>query len=251
MLRDFLSQLDQRQRRLRDLAHAEEENRQIVAMLIHNARNQVAGLSGIVEMIGTAENLADMERVRALVQEGREHFRQAVVSFSQLTDLAMRLALSDSRFEPRLKEMPVEQLYLEVLRHYPAELVLMGDWRQASSAVQVDIGIFHQVLENLVNNAFKYGHPRAFPLRICFDVQAGRLQVLVEDRGEGFQQPEDLLFQLGYRGEQSGRVAGHGLGLAFCKRMIGRMGGKVFARNNDDGVGATFGFDLPIYLKKD
>ena len=39
---------------------------------------------------------------------------------------------------------------------------------------------------------------------------------------------------------------GTGLGLFISKSIIEAHGGKIWAENNHDGVGATFGFSLPI-----
>ena len=39
---------------------------------------------------------------------------------------------------------------------------------------------------------------------------------------------------------------GTGLGLFISKNIIEAHGGKIWAKNNDDGKGATFSFSLPI-----
>jgi signal transduction histidine kinase len=39
---------------------------------------------------------------------------------------------------------------------------------------------------------------------------------------------------------------GTGLGLFICKNIVEAHGGKIWAKNNDDGKGATFSFSLPL-----
>jgi signal transduction histidine kinase len=39
---------------------------------------------------------------------------------------------------------------------------------------------------------------------------------------------------------------GTGLGLFICKGIIKAHGGKMWAKNNEDGKGATFAFSLPL-----
>jgi len=39
---------------------------------------------------------------------------------------------------------------------------------------------------------------------------------------------------------------GTGLGLYICKNIIEAHHGKIWAKNNNDGKGATFSFSLPL-----
>ena len=47
----------------------------------------------------------------------------------------------------------------------------------------------------------------------------------------------------------SGR-GGTGLGLYISKNIVDAHGGKIWAKNNEDGKGATFSFSLPIYKEQ-
>ena len=73
------------------------------------------------------------------------------------------------------------------------------------------------------------------------------VQVNVKDSGEGIE-PEIMskLFSKFVRKQKSGT----GLGLYISKNIIEAHGGKIWARNNSNGKGATFSFTLPISLRR-
>ena len=44
--------------------------------------------------------------------------------------------------------------------------------------------------------------------------------------------------------------SGTGLGLYISKSIVEAHGGRIWAENNSDGIGATFSFSLPISQNK-
>jgi two-component system OmpR family sensor kinase len=63
-----------------------------------------------------------------------------------------------------------------------------------------------------------------------------QLELRIRDHGPGVPQDElDLLFRPFFRGTNAAQAGGHGLGLAIVQRVMQAHGGKVVARNADDG----------------
>ncbi|MFV8750038.1 DUF4118 domain-containing protein [Nannocystaceae bacterium ST9] len=104
------------------------------------------------------------------------------------------------------------------------------------------------VLSNLIENALRYGGD---PIEIRAAREGDAIAVRVLDRGPGLD--EHTLahafekFQRGLVGERKGGPGsgGAGLGLAIVRSLVEASGGRVWARNRDDGRGAEFGFTLP------
>jgi CheY-like chemotaxis protein len=104
-----------------------------------------------------------------------------------------------------------------------------------------------QVLSNLLNNAAKYteagGH-----IRLAAKPQDGSVEISVIDNGMGIP-PETLpkIFQMFTQGDGSIERAqgGLGVGLALTKRLIELHGGRITARSEGPGRGATFVVQLP------
>jgi PAS domain S-box-containing protein len=104
-----------------------------------------------------------------------------------------------------------------------------------------------QLLLNLISNAVKYRH-KARPARIHVSAQQrGREWVVsVADNGIGID-AEDLeqIFGLFKRLHTYKQYPGTGIGLALCKRVAERHGGRIWVESQP-GEGSTFFVSLPV-----
>ena len=102
--------------------------------------------------------------------------------------------------------------------------------------------MMHRAVSNLIDNAIKYS-PDDAPVSVV--VRGGRIEVT--DRGEGIASDDlDLVFDRFYRSPKARTRPGNGIGLAIVQRVADLHGGEVWARNNDDDVGATVGFSVSM-----
>lgn len=109
-----------------------------------------------------------------------------------------------------------------------------------------DAGLLRAVLENLLNNAWKYSAKQAAAeIRVGQQTDAaGNRVFFVQDNGAGFDMAfSDKLFQPFERLHTEVEFAGTGVGLATVSRIITRHGGRVWAESAP-GLGATFYFTL-------
>jgi PAS domain S-box-containing protein len=109
-----------------------------------------------------------------------------------------------------------------------------------------DPRLLQRVLENLLNNAYKFTAKRALA-RIEFGVAPqgdGRVAYFVRDNGIGFDMAyADQLFGAFHRLHGAKEYPGTGIGLATVERIIHRHGGQVWAEGTEN-TGATFYFTL-------
>jgi signal transduction histidine kinase len=66
----------------------------------------------------------------------------------------------------------------------------------------------------------------------------------MKDPGKGI---DDNIFPRLFSKFVTKSFQGTGLGLFICKGIIEAHGGQIWAKNNSDGLGAIFSFDLPVY----
>lgn len=102
------------------------------------------------------------------------------------------------------------------------------------------------VFENLINNALKYRSPER-PLTVHVEArrQGDDWVFSFTDNGIGIEpQYFDRIFELFKRLHPHHRIPGHGIGLAYCKRVVESLGGKMWV-TSEYGKGSTFSFTLP------
>jgi light-regulated signal transduction histidine kinase (bacteriophytochrome) len=98
----------------------------------------------------------------------------------------------------------------------------------------------------MVANAIKYRRPEVAPhIRITAQREGAFWHLRVDDNGEGFD-PSYAERIFGVFKRLHGReVEGTGIGLALCRRIVERHGGRIWAESAGEGQGATFHFTLP------
>lgn len=105
-----------------------------------------------------------------------------------------------------------------------------------------------QLFQNLVANAIKFKHPDRRP-EIFVDVEdRGREWLFtVKDNGIGFDEAySDKIFEIFKRLNKRDEYPGSGMGLAICKNIVERHGGKIWA-DSVPNQGTTFFFTLKKY----
>jgi PAS domain S-box-containing protein len=103
-----------------------------------------------------------------------------------------------------------------------------------------------QVLQNLIANAIKFRREGVTPrVHVSAERMDGAWVVSVADNGIGLDPEQaDRLFQIFQRLHTEAEYPGLGIGLALCRRIVERHGGRMWVESTP-GQGATFSFTLP------
>jgi light-regulated signal transduction histidine kinase (bacteriophytochrome) len=110
--------------------------------------------------------------------------------------------------------------------------------------VMADPGQLHQLLQNLVSNAIKFRREEAPHIVVTAIPDGAQWSFSVSDNGIGLEQRfAERIFQMFQRLHERGRYEGSGIGLAICKRIVERHGGRIWVESTPD-VGSTFHFTL-------
>jgi signal transduction histidine kinase len=121
-------------------------------------------------------------------------------------------------------------------------------FRAMPSPVRGDPVRLTQVVANLLSNAVRYTPPDGH-VEVTVDVEGAEAVLRVRDDGAGMS-PELLsrAFELFERGDPDpivGDTGGLGVGLALCRMLVERHGGRIEAASDGPGRGSTFEVRLP------
>jgi two-component system CheB/CheR fusion protein len=110
--------------------------------------------------------------------------------------------------------------------------------------VEAEEVLLMQLFQNLISNSIKYRGHDAPRVHVSAERDATGWLFAVRDNGMGID-PEDCKRVFGmFKRLHGSEIPGTGIGLALCKRVIDRQGGRIWVES-EAGHGATFKFTIP------
>jgi len=109
--------------------------------------------------------------------------------------------------------------------------------------VHTNRGLLGQLLQNLISNAIKFHAAGPPVVHVGAKRRVDGWELAVRDNGLGIgADDQQRVFRMFERVTSS--VPGTGVGLALCKRAIGKLGGRIWL-DSAPGAGTTFYFTIP------
>ncbi len=229
--------------RARDLEIANRDLESFSYSVSHDLKAPLRAVSGFSQILVERHRSGlqpEAARLLSLVQENAARMGQLIDEI---------LAFSKAgRGEIRAGEIDIERLVASLVE----ELRPLWEGRALTFKIQTllpaygDAGAVRQVFFNLVSNSIKFTRPRESAIiEIGCQAGGGENTYYVCDNGVGFDgRHVNRLFGLFRRLHGQKEFEGTGIGLAIVKRIVGKLGGRVWAEG-DVGKGATFYFTLP------
>ncbi len=113
-------------------------------------------------------------------------------------------------------------------------------------ALMIDRVQFTQLFQNLIGNALKFHGDQPPRIHVAAEKKDSEWIVSISDNGIGID-PEyaERIFMIFQRLHNRSEYKGTGIGLAICKKIVERHGGRIWVESKP-GQGATFSFTVPL-----
>ena len=240
--------LEQRvKERTSQLELANEELKSFSYSVSHDLRAPLRRVDGFSEML--AESYADV-----LDEEGLDYIRRIRRVSGQMGQLidGMLMLSTASNQELSHEVVDLTRLAREIIQDLRAlELTRNVDvYIEDSLSAVGDSRLLRIVLDNLLNNAWKYTRNKtSVKIEFGSEIIDGFLTFFIRDNGAGFNMAHaGKLFRVFQRLHGGREFEGSGIGLATVQKIIHRHDGRIWAEG-EPGVGATFYFVLGKLIK--
>jgi two-component system sensor histidine kinase VicK len=160
--------------------------------------------------------------------------------------------IESQNFQLEIERFNIFELLSEVISDYTERIKsdnknikLIYDQKDTNHhiLVEADKGRITQVLSNILNNALKFTNEGQIIVDAHENNDKKELIVSITDTGNGINR--DIFTKL-FSKFATKSSQGTGLGLYISKSIIEAHGGRIWAENNKEKMGATFIFTLPI-----
>lgn len=219
----------------------EELRHKVAAALSHDMRTPLSIIVNGAQLISIAPDLGMARNAACKIESnaGRIEKMMAELMDALTFQGGAKLPLNLTRFDIRelvdeVREQYAQSRDSDVAFETSAESVV-GYWCRGS---------IRRALENLINNAIKYGNRGA--VNIMARQTRGRLMLSVHNEGNSIPKDQhDRIFEYLLRGSGPLAAIGWGIGLPFVKIVAEDHGGSI-AVDSSPELGTTFLIDVPI-----
>ncbi|MDW0213892.1 MAG: ATP-binding protein [Nitrososphaeraceae archaeon] len=237
------------------LTYHDKLQKEFIDIAAHEFRTPIQSVLGYSEMIHA--NLKNFDQYfDKIIRNARrlEKLTEDILDVSRIEGNNLQLSKSNFDLNHTIQQL-IEDHQKEAADKNVK--VILDFKKNVPTTIYADEARLQQVFNNLLSNAINFTNNgtviiTAYKAQVDTNVEMGHqdeesIVIEIKDTGSGIN-PEMLprLFEK----FATKSASGTGLGLYISKSIVDSHGGKIWAYNNKDGIGATFTFALPIHQIK-
>ena len=237
------------------LTYHDKLQKEFIDIAAHEFRTPIQSVLGYSEMIHA--NLKNFDQYfDKIIRNARrlEKLTEDILDVSRIEGNNLQLSKSNFDLNHTIQQL-IEDHQKEAADKNVK--VILDFKKNVPTTIYADEARLQQVFNNLLSNAINFTNNgtviiTAYKAQVDTNVEMGHqdeesIVIEIKDTGSGIN-PEMLPRLFEKFATKSG--SGTGLGRYISKSIVDSHGGKIWAYNNKDGIGATFTFTLPIHQIK-
>ena len=232
---------DELEVKARELARSNEELQQFAYVASHDLQEPLRMISSYTQLLG--------RRYGGKLDGDAREFMEFIVDGAARMKQLIEDLLAFSRVGTRgreFQEVASEVALAKALSNLRAAQAASGATvtHGALPVVLADNGQLTQLFQNLIGNSMKFHGQDAPRIHVEGEARDHVWVFTVKDNGIGLDpQYSDRIFMMFQRLHNKEEYPGTGIGLAICKKIVDRHGGRIWVESQP-GEGCAFGFTL-------
>ncbi len=236
--------------RTRELQHAKDvleksnmDLQQFAYVASHDLQTPIRHITSYTQLL--------QKRYSGELDETAGEFIETIVGAAKKMQTLIQDLLAYSRVNNR--ERPFQQVDLNLVFETVIEMLapsIEDSGANVSSGelptVSGDPSQLSQLFMNLIGNAIKYHGDEPPDIKVLCEQQKQEFIISFVDNGIGIKpEYQDRIFDVFKRLHADNEIPGTGIGLAICKRVVERHGGRIWLESAE-GAGSSFYIALPL-----
>jgi PAS domain S-box-containing protein len=225
-----------------ELQRSNAELEQFAYVASHDLQEPLRMVSSYTQLLTRRYN----DKLQGDAQEFMHYIVDGAARMKQLIEDLLaysRVGTKGKEFKPVSLEAPLKKA-IGNLRAAIEESSAAVTWDPLPT-VDADETQLAQLFQNLMGNALKFRGASVPRIHVAAADRDGEWQLTVADNGIGIEpQYFERIFMLFQRLHTMGEYPGTGIGLAICKKVVERHGGRIWV-SSAPGEGSQFHFTLP------
>jgi two-component system phosphate regulon sensor histidine kinase PhoR len=217
--------------------------------MTHEFKTPIATINLALDAIRNPKIIEDKDKVLRYLQMIRDENKRM---HAQVENVLRISKLEKKELEIEKESISIEDVINDAIEHVSLILedrkgTIQTHFNATRTSVLINDNHFTNVIVNILENAVKYS-PEAPEIDVYTENVKDMVLIKVQDKGLGMSKvAQKRIFEKFYR-EHTGdihNVKGHGLGLAYVKKIVDDHNGQVYVES-EKGKGSTFTIKLPL-----
>lgn len=225
-----------------ELVRSNEDLEQFASAVSHDLQQPLSVLQGYADLLSMS--------CPAAADSPEQGYIRGILDGSQRMETMIREILAYSRAARQVRSderVDLARVVRQVIDDLGAEIDRKGARITHDELPTIDGSavLLTQLLQNLIGNAMKFHGESPPRIHLSAESEAEAWRIAVRDSGIGIAAEErERVFGLFRRASAAERYPGTGVGLAICRKIVTRFGGRIWVES-EPGRGSTFLFTLP------